>query len=398
MKLSYTAKDLKPSPTLAVSAAAKELRRQGIEILDLSLGEPDFATPTPIKEAAKRALDEGWTKYTPVPGLMELREKISEFFKNKRGLNYDPSEIMVSTGAKQCLYNVILSLIGQGDEVIMPSPYWVSYPTQVALAGGESVFVPSSIQEDFQVDPDKIKEAITPYTRMILLNSPNNPTGAVYEEERLEAIAQIAYDNDIWILSDEMYDELVYEGTKARSIVNIFPKIKERAIVINGFSKAYAMTGWRLGFVAAPKKIIDTAIAIQGATTSGATAFVQRAALTALDLDPDIIETMRATFEKRLQLLRKLLLQIPDLHVPSPKGAFYLMPDFSAYFGKKTSDGKTINNGFDLAHFLLNEAKVALVPGEAFGVVGPLRISYAASEQTLEKAALQIKEALALLT
>lgn len=398
MRFAPAIKTLKPSPTLAVSGQASALRAQGIDVLNMSLGEPDFPTPLSIRQAANAALEQGWTKYTPVPGLMEVRKAIATHLKEQWGYQYAASEVMLSTGAKQCLYNAISSLIGPGDEVIIPAPYWVSYTTQVELAGGTPVIVKSTIQDQFQIDPDAIEAAITPYTKMLILNSPNNPTGAVYTKERIEAIAQIVKKHGIWLLSDEIYNKLVYEGTKAISPLELDPSLKDQSILINGFSKAYAMTGWRLGYLAAPEPLVKACIALQGAVTSGTNTIAQRAALAALSLDPNELDTMRTTFNERRHLMITGFSDIPDLIVPEPKGAFYLMPDFSAYLDRQTPDGQPIEDTVSLCQYLLQEGRVAAVPGEAFGAPGTIRFSYATSNDIIKQVIHQVASTLAKLT
>lgn len=394
MRLSHKAKNLKPSPTLVVSTQANQLRSQGIEILNMSLGEPDFPTPESICDAAKEAIDAGHTRYTSVAGIQPLRTKISTFLKEKWGYEYTADEILVSTGAKQCLYNAILSLIGPGDEVIIPTPYWVSYPTQVELAGGTPVFVESRVEDDFQIDPAAIESAITPYTKMLIINSPNNPTGAVYTRKTMEAIAQLVRKHDLWLLSDEIYNQLLYQGVESISPLQIDPSLKERTILINGFSKAYAMTGWRMGYMAAPRAVIKAANALQGAVTSGANTPTQHAALAALEVAPEILEHMRQTFETRLSVMHEGFSAIPELVVPQPQGAFYLMPDFSAYLGRQTPSGQIVSNTLELCSYLLNEAHVAAVPGEAFGAPGTIRFSYATDMDTIQAVIQHVSSAL----
>lgn len=395
MRLSPTTKHLKPSPTLAVSAKASQLRAEGVEVLNMSLGEPDFPTPEPVRDAAKRAIDEGHTRYTAVAGMMPLRERISQFLHEQWQLSYKPQEVLVSTGAKQCLYNAIHALIGPGDEVIIPTPYWVSYPTQVEMAGGTPVYVNAKVEDDFQIDPAALEAAITPYTKMLVLNSPNNPTGAVYSRSIIEAItAMLERHPQIWLLTDEIYNRLVYGGVEALSPLQLNPALKERSILINGFSKAYAMTGWRMGYMAAPQEVISAANSIQGAITSGPNSVTQWAAIAALDLDPSVIEEMRQAFEVRLGLMQEGFEAIPKLRVPKPQGAFYLMPDFSAYLGNKTPKGETIEDTLQLSTYLLEQGRVAAVPGEAFGMPGTIRFSYATDQETIKQVIAQVKQTL----
>jgi len=398
MRLSYAVKQLAPSPTLAVKAAANALAAQGIDVLDMSLGEPDMPTPDAIRDAGKQAIDDGWTRYTAVAGMMPLRQRIAAYLGEQWGMSYEAEEILVSTGAKQCLYHAIQSLVGPGDEVLIPAPYWVSYTAQVELAGGTSVIVPCRVEDDFQIDPDAIAAAITPYTRMLIINNPNNPTGAVYDRDRIEAIAELVARHDLWLLSDEIYNKLVYGDAEAVSPLQINPGLKGQTVLVNGFSKAYAMTGWRMGYMAAPLPVIKAAIAAQGAVTSGANTIAQRAALAALDLEPAVIESMRQTFATRCELMQAGFQQIPDLRIPRPRGAFYLMPDFSAYLHRKAPSGEIIEDTVQLCQYLLHEAHVAAVPGEAFGAPGTVRFSYATDTDTIQQVIDNVGAALARLT
>ncbi len=396
IKLSPNAKNLKPSPTLAVNAKAQELRAQGREILDLSVGEPDFPTPEPVRKAAEQAIEEGWTKYAPVAGLPELRKAISKHLKERKGYQYSPAEIAITVGAKQALFNAILSCIGPGDEVIIPRPYWVSYPTQTLIAGGKPVFIDTSPEDEFQISSEKLEPLLTPSTKAVILNSPSNPTGAIYSEKTVRELAELLTQHpNLLIISDEIYDRLVYDDNRAHGVLKYRPELRERTIVIDGFSKAYAMTGWRIGFLAAPREVVRTAIAIQGASTSGAAAFTQRAALKALspELEPTI-EKMRLEFQRRRDLIVELFSALPKVKVRKPKGAFYLFADFSQWLGSKRPDGKAIENTVELSEFILEKAGVAGVPGEAFGTPGFIRFSYAADTTTLKRAAEKIDSAL----
>lgn len=394
LPLSSHVQTLAPSPTLQVSQRAKELRAQGFEILDLSAGEPDFATPEPVCQAARQALADGWTRYTPVAGIPELREKICEAIYAEKGLSYHPDQVVVSTGAKQALFNAILATISPGDEVLLPSPYWVSYTSQIQLAGGRPVFIPTQAKQNFALDPALVAAAITPKTRMLILNSPNNPTGAVYPVSTLRALADLALEHRLWLLCDEIYDRLVYHGSHVISPMQKNPAILDQAILINGFSKAYAMTGWRLGYMIAPLPIAKAAIALQGAVSSGGNSIAQRAALAALDLPPSVIEGMRFTFERRLDAMLSALSSIPGLFVPRPSGTFYVFPDVSSYLGKVTPKGLSIPDTASLARYLLEDAHVAVVPGEAFGAPGHLRLSYATHDHTLQRAVSRLRQAL----
>ena len=383
MRLSPHVKSLKPSPTLALRGQANALKKQGIHVYDLSVGEPDFPTAEPVREAANAFVSSGEIRYTPVPGTAALREKIAGWLKENRGVEYSADEILVGTGAKQCLFNTIHSLIGPGDEVLIPSPYWVSYPDQVKLAGGTPVFIECPKEDGFQLDPAAVEAAITPYTRMLVLNSPNNPTGAVYHPENVAAIAALAKKHDFWLLCDDIYDQLVYGDTQAHTALSLDPSIKDRVVLINGFSKGWAMTGWRLGYMAAPRPVIQAAISLQGAITSGTSAVSQIAGVSALDMPESYFAETRAVFERRLDLVMDELSRIEGVFCKRPTGAFYVLPDFSAYLGRVTPEGERIETTQDLSAFLLQEAHVACMPGEAFGFPGVLRFSYAASEETL---------------
>lgn len=399
MRLSVNVKNLRPSPTLAVGTRAKELRAEGKEILDLSLGEPDFPTPGVIREAAKIALDQGHTRYTAEAGMPALRAAICQHWKKRKGFDYKPEQIVVTTGAKQALYNTIMALVGPGDEVIIPAPYWVSYPAQVELAGGSCVFVPCRLEDHYQIDPDAIAQAITPYTRLLLLNSPNNPTGAVYTPDRMRAIAELLKSHPhVWLLCDDIYDRLVYGQDPASNPLEYDPSLYHRTVLINGFSKAYAMTGWRIGYMAAPLSVAKAAIAVQGACTSGTNAMTQYAAMTALspDLEPTI-EHMRRTFAQRLDVMLEDFSTIPGTQCAHPQGAFYLMVDFSSWLGSQTPQGKVLNHSIDIANYLLEQGHVAGVPGDAFGAPGTIRFAYATDTATIQKAAVRIKESLPLL-
>jgi aspartate aminotransferase len=400
MRLSPLVKTLKPSPTLAVNALAQQLRAEGKQIIDLSVGEPDFDTPTAICEAAKLALDQGKTKYTPVPGIPALRDAICRYLQKRIGISYAREHIVVSTGAKQAIYNAILALISPGDEVILPCPYWVSYPTQIELAGGTPIYVQTRLEDDFQLDVDAIAQAITPYTKLLIINSPNNPTGAVYSRERVVALAELLKQHpQIWILSDEIYEQLVYDDAKATSILEIDPLLQQRTILINGFSKSHAMTGWRVGYLAAPAALAKATIALQGASTSGTNTAAQYAALRALadDLEPEIAN-MREIFAHRRDIMLSAFAELPKVRCPKPQGAFYLMADFSAWLPSYTAQGVLLTNTVQLSTYLLEQAQVASVDGEGFGAEGFLRFSYAADEQTIILAAQQIRRALELLS
>lgn len=380
------------SATLAMAAKARELRAQGKDIISLSLGEPDFAVPDFVKEAAKEAIDQNYNKYSPVDGYLELKEAICEKFKKDNNLNYTPSQIIVSTGAKQCLSNVALAMLNPGDEVILPTPYWVSYSDITKIAGGVPVDIPTSLETHFKITPQQLEEAITPRTKMIWLSSPGNPSGVIYTREELEALAQVLrkYPN-IFILSDEIYEHINYMGQHIS-----FAQIEgmyERTITVNGLSKAFAMPGWRMGYMGAPEWIVKACAKIQGQITSGANTIAQRASITALKAPLSKIQYMIDEYRKRRDIVYQLLNDIKGLKTNLPDGAFYFFPDVSYYFGK-TLRGKQIQNASDLSIYLLEEANVATVTGDAFGNSKCLRLSYATSEKDLREALRRIKEAL----
>ena len=380
------------SATLAMAAKARELRAQGKDIISLSLGEPDFAVPDFVKEAAKEAIDQNYNKYSPVDGYLELKEAICEKFKKDNNLNYTPSQIIVSTGAKQCLSNVALAMLNPGDEVILPTPYWVSYSDITKIAGGVPVDIPTSLETHFKITPQQLEEAITPRTKMMWLSSPGNPSGVIYTREELEALAQVLrkYPN-IFILSDEIYEHINYMGQHIS-----FAQIEgmyERTITVNGLSKAFAMPGWRMGYMGAPEWIVKACAKIQGQITSGANTIAQRASITALKAPLSKIQYMIDEYRKRRDIVYQLLNEIKGLKTNLPDGAFYFFPDVSYYFGK-TLRGKQIQNASDLSIYLLEEANVATVTGDAFGNSKCLRLSYATSEKDLREALRRIKEAL----
>ena len=383
---------LSPSETLAMSQKSNELKAQGIDVINLSVGEPDFFTPDHIKEAAKKAIDENFSFYSPVPGYLPLRKAISQKLKNENGLDYTPDQIVCSNGAKQSVCNVLLSVIGKGDEVIIPAPYWVSYPEMVKLADGINVFVTAGIEQDFKITPAQLEATITPKTKAIILCSPSNPTGSVYTREELKGLAEVlANYPEIVILSDEIYEHINYLGSH-ESIAQ-FENVRDRVVVINGVSKGYAMTGWRLGWIAAPQWIASACNKLQGQYTSGPSSISQKAAEAAYTGDQSCVQEMRVAFERRKNLVVKLAREIPGFKVNEPHGAFYVFPDCSAYFGK-SYEGTTISNSADLAMFLLEVGHVACVGGVAFGAPTCIRMSYATSDENLVKAFGWIKEAL----
>ncbi len=392
-QLSERLNRLAPSATLAMSQKSSEMKAQGIDVINMSVGEPDFNTPDHIKEAGKKAIDQNFSRYSPVPGYPDLRNAIVAKLKNENGLDYTASEILVSNGAKQCVCNAIMALVNDGDEVIIPAPYWVSYPQMVKLAGGEPVFIEAGFEQEFKITADQLEAAITPKTKMLILCSPSNPTGSVYSKEELASLAEvIKRHNDLYVLADEIYEHINYVG-KHESIAQ-FPGMKERSIIINGVSKAYAMTGWRIGFMAAPEWITKGCNKLQGQYTSGPSSISQKAALEAYVASQECVEVMRQAFEKRRDLIVSLAKDIPGLEVNVPQGAFYLFPKCSSFFGK--SDGEqTINSSTDLAMYLLEKGHVATVGGDAFGDPDCFRMSYATSDDNIREAMKRIKEALA---
>lgn len=390
-QLSNRINDMAESATLKMAALGRELKAQGKDVISLSLGEPDFDTPDNIKEAAKIALDEGYTKYTPVPGLLEVREAISEKFKRENQLDYNANQIVISNGAKQAIANLSLSLLNPGDEAIIFAPYWVSYFEIIRLSGATPVIVSADIDQDYKVTPDQLKAAITDKTKIVLFSSPCNPTGSVYSLEELKALAAVIESNDkIVIISDEIYEYINFGDQHAS--IGAINSVKDRVVTINGFSKGYAMTGWRLGYMGAPEWIAKGCIKMQGQFTSGANSFGQKACIEAIKGDQTPRLEMKAAFEKRRNLVVSALKEIPGFKVNMPTGAFYIFPDISYYFGK--SDGNvTIHNSDDFANYLLSSVYVAVVSGSAFGADKCMRISYAASEAELLEAIRRIKEA-----
>ena len=383
---------LAPSATLAMSQRSNEMKAQGINVINMSVGEPDFMTPDYVKEAGKRAIDDNFSKYSPVPGYLSLRTAIANKLKRENNLNYSASEVIVGTGGKQGVCNTILALVNPGDEVIIPAPYWVSYPQMVKLAGGVPVIVPAGIEQDFKVTANQLKVAITSKTKLIILCSPSNPTGSVYTKEELEALAKIVLEhNNLFVLSDEIYEHINFIGCHAS--IAACEGMKERTIICNGVSKAYAMTGWRLGWVAAPEWIIKGLNKLQGQYTSGTSSVSQMAALAAYEGDQGCVEDFRKAFQRRRDLIVSLAKEVSGLEVNVPEGAFYLFPKCSSYFGK--TDGKhVVNNSTDFALYLLEEGHVATVAGDAFGSPDYFRMSYATSDDNIIEALSRIKEVL----
>lgn len=397
MKLSERLNRLAPSATLAMSQKSGEMKAQGIDVINMSVGEPDFNTPDHIKAAGKKAIEENFSTYSPVPGYADLRQAVSDKLKKENGLEYSPAEILVSNGAKQSVCNTVMALVDEGEEVIIPAPYWVSYPQMVLLAGGTPVFIDATFEQNFKITPEQLEAAITPKTRMLILCSPSNPTGSVYSKEELKALADvIKKHDDLFVLADEIYEHINYVGHH-ESIAQ-FEGMKERCIIVNGVSKAYAMTGWRIGYIAAPEWIVKGCNKLQGQYTSGPCSISQKAAVEAYVASQECVETMRQAFEKRRDLIVKLAKEIPGLEVNVPNGAFYLFPKCSSFFGKKTEDGKVIANSTDLAMYLLEVGHVATVGGDAFGSPECFRMSYATSDANIIEAMRRIKEVLAKLS
>lgn len=384
---------LSPSATLAMSQKSSELKAQGVDVINLSVGEPDFNTPDHIKAAAIKAVEENFSRYSPVPGYPALKQAIADKLKNENGLDYAPSQILCSNGAKQSVCNAIMALVNEGDEVIIPAPYWVSYPQMVKLADGEPVIVEAGIEQDFKITPAQLEAAITPRTRAIILCSPSNPTGSVYSKEELKGLADVLAKHErVIVLADEIYEHINYIG-KHESIAQ-FEEIRDRVVIINGVSKAYAMTGWRIGFIAAPEWIVKGCNKLQGQYTSGPCSVSQKAAEAAYVGSQQCVEDMRQAFERRRNLIVKLAKEIPGLEVNNPEGAFYLFPKCSSYYGKADGD-RVINDSNDLAMYLLEVGHVATVGGDAFGSPECFRMSYATSDENIIEAMSRIKNTLA---
>ena len=376
-----------------MSQKSSELKAQGIDIINMSVGEPDFNTPDHIKAAAIKAVQDNWSRYSPVPGYPELRKAICAKLKNENGLDYTPAQILCSNGAKQSVCNTIMALVGEGDEVIIPAPYWVSYPQMVLLADGKPVFVEAGIDQDFKITPEQLEAAITPQTRAIILCSPSNPTGSVYSSEELKALKDVLLRHErVIVIADEIYEHINYIGSHASMAQ--FPEIKDRVVIINGVSKAYAMTGWRIGFIAAPEWIVKACNKLQGQYTSGPCSVSQKAAEAAFAGPQQCVEEMRQAFERRKNLIVRLAKDIPGLEVNDPQGAFYLFPKCSSFFGKRDGD-RVINTSTDLAMYLLEVGHVASVGGDAFGSPECFRMSYATSDENIIEAMRRIKETLA---
>ncbi len=391
-KLADRLNRLTPSATLAMSQKSQELKAQGVDVINMSVGEPDFNTPDSIKEAAKKAVDDNWSRYSPVPGYPTLRKAIVEKLKRENNLTFTEAQISVSNGAKQAVCNAIMALVNPGDEVIVPAPYWVSYPEMVKLADGTPVIVSAGIEQNFKITGAQLQAAITPKTKMLILCSPSNPTGSVYTKAELKELADVlAKYPDVYVVADEIYEHISYVG--AHESIAQFPEIRERVIIVNGVSKAYAMTGWRIGYLAAAEWIVKGCNKLQGQYTSGPCSVSQMAALEAYNGSQEAVESMRQAFQRRRDLIVKLAKDIPGLEVNVPEGAFYLFPKCSSYYGK-SYNGQTINNSDDLAMYLLTEAHVATVGGGSFGSPECFRMSYATSDENITEAIRRIKEAL----
>ena len=392
-QLSDRLNSLSPSETLAMSQKSNELKAQGIDVINMSVGEPDFNTPDHIKAAAKKAVDDNFSRYSPVPGYPALRDAIVAKLKKENGLDYTPAQILCSNGAKQSVCNVLMALIGPGDEVIIPAPYWVSYPEMVKLAEGTNVIVSAGIEQDFKITPAQLEAAITPQTKALILCSPSNPTGSVYSKEELAGLAAVlAKYPQVVIIADEIYEHINYIG-QHESIAQ-FPEVRDRVVIVNGVSKAYAMTGWRIGFIAGPQWIVSACNKLQGQYTSGPCSVSQKAAEAAYVGDQQPVEDMRQAFERRRDLIVKLAKEIPGFEVNVPQGAFYLFPKCDSYFGKSTAEGRKVTDSGELAMYLLEVGHVACVGGAAFGAPDCIRMSYATSDENIVEAMRRIKEAL----
>ncbi|MCK5138008.1 MAG: pyridoxal phosphate-dependent aminotransferase [Bacteroidales bacterium] len=395
-KLSARINSLAPSATIAMNQKGRELKEKGADVINLSVGEPDFITPDHIREAGKKAIDGNWHHYAPVAGYPDLLKAIVDKFKRENNLDYKPSQIMVSVGAKHSLANVMMCLIDKGEEVIVPAPYWVSYAEQVKIAEGVNVFIDTTVENDFKITPQQLEDAITPKTKAMLLCSPSNPTGSVYTREELKGLAEvIARHPQVYVITDEIYEHINFVG--GHESIAQFEEIRDRVVIINGVSKAYAMTGWRIGYMAGPDWLVKACGKLQGQMTSGATSIAMRAALEALNGDQSCVSEMRDAFLRRRDLILGHIAKIDGVKCATPGGAFYVFPDFSAYIGKSV-DGRKIENDMDLCIYLLEVGHIATVPGSAFGAEGCVRISYANSDENLEKAMQRLKDALAALS
>jgi aspartate aminotransferase len=395
MKISERVKVISPSATLAVTNKAKALKAQGVDVVGFGAGEPDFDTPVEIKEAAKRAIDEGFTKYTPSAGIPELRKAVCEKFKKDNGLDYLPEQILVSCGAKHSIYNAVQAMVDPGDEVIFQAPYWVSYPEFVKAAGGKCVIINAGVEQEYKMTAAQVHDAITKKTTLCILNSPSNPTGAVYTADELKAIMDVLVDHGVSVISDEIYEKLLYDGLTHACVPALAPEYKEAVVLVNGVSKTYAMTGWRIGYLAGPKDLVAAMSRLQDHSTSNPTSISQKAALAALQGDQLAAAKMVKAFDERRQWIVKALNAIPGVKCPMPKGAFYVFPDVSGVYGKPLKGGKAVKGSMELADYLLEVARAAVVPGVAFGDDRCVRLSYALSLEAIKKGVERIGEALA---
>ena len=389
--LSKRVRSISPSPTLAITAEAKKMKTQGIDVVGFGAGEPDFDTPDHIKEAAKKALDRGFTKYTPASGMRELKEAVCRKLKEENGLEYEPDQVLISCGAKHSIFNAILALCDEGDEVILPSPYWVSYPEMIKLAQAKPVIIKTTQENNFKITPQQLEEAISSKTKLFILNSPSNPTGMIYTKDELRIISDILTEARIYCISDEIYEKIIYDGWEHTSIASLNPRIKELTILVNGVSKTYSMTGWRIGYAAGPKEIIQAMSNLQSHSTSNPTSVSQVAAIAALQSSQEEVRRMVDEFQRRRDHIVKRLNRIPGISCLKPPGAFYAFPDISRIIGK-SYNGKIIRNSISLAQLLLYEAKVAVVPGAAFGADEHLRFSYATSMENIDKGLDRVEE------
>lgn len=383
-----------PSPTLALDAKAKALKASGHDVISFGVGEPDFNTPEHIRRAALKAIDEGFTRYTAADGIMELKEAVCRKFQRDNGLNYEPSQVVISNGGKHCLYNIFLTLFGPGDEVIIPAPYWVSYPPLAILAGAKPVIVHTKAENGYCLTAEELRAHLSPRTRGLILNSPSNPSGLAYGPKELGKLAALILEKDLWVVSDDIYEKIVFDGFKFHNLPMVEPKLYERTVIAHGLSKTYAMTGWRIGFLAGPQAVARAAAKIQSQTTSNPCSISQKAALAALDGSQDSVRDMVASFQKRRDLVLELLANIDGLICPKPQGAFYVFPKVSSYFGRRTG-GREIKSCDELADYLLERAGTAVVPGSGFGDSETLRLSYALGEADIRRGLQRIKEALA---
>jgi aspartate aminotransferase len=393
MGIAKRAQAIKPSPTLATAAKAKAMKAQGIDVVDFGVGEPDFDTPENVKQAGIRAIQSGFTKYTPAGGIDELKEAVIEKFKKDNGLVYEKSQVLISCGAKHSLYNIAEALFDPGDEVIIPSPYWVSYPDQALLNDATPVIVETTAEEGFKLSAKKLAKAVTKKTKALILNSPSNPTGLAYDRNTLEEIAALAVQHGIYVVSDEIYEKLIYDGFSHVSIASLGQKIKDLTLVVNGVSKSHSMTGWRIGYAAGPKDVITAMANIQSQSTSNPSSISQKAAVEALRGPQDFVKTMNVEFDKRRKYMVERLNAIPGVTCLMPVGAFYAFPRVSALYGMGTVAGKAVRNSSDLATYLLEDARVALVSGDAFGADAYIRLSYATSMESIKKGLDRIEEA-----